>query len=201
MANRPIIMFNRVSADGYFSAPDGGLDWATPDDDIDKEATEALPGADTIILGRKTYDMFEAFWPHALDDSGEARDPHHAGRKSPAMRAMAVWINEATKLVFSKSKKEVTWPNTKIIPELDPREVEKLKKEPGKAMMIFGSGSIVKQLTEHGLIDEYHFVVSPLILGDGRSLVTGLKKSAKLELFETKKYKSGTVLLRYRHGK
>jgi dihydrofolate reductase len=72
-----------------------------------------------------------------------------------------------------------------------------MKKEPGKDMMIFGSGTIASQLTEHDLIDEYHFVVSPVVLGDGRSLLSGVPKSARLDLIEAIPYKSGNVRIRF----
>ena len=198
MATRRIVMFNRVSADGYFAGPDGKLDWVVPDEEVDKAGAEAIPGSDnTILFGRQTYDMFESFWPHALDDSATAPDPHMPRRRSEAMRAMAIWINEATKLVFSRTRKDVTWKNSRILHEFDPRQIEALKKEPGKDMMIFGSGTIVSQLTQHGLIDEYQFVVSPILLGSGKTLIGGVSKSSKLKLLEAKKYESGNVMLRY----
>src|SRR6185295_14776349 len=111
---------------------------------------EAIPGSDnTILFGRRTYDLFEAFWPHALDDSATAPDPHMAGRRSEAVRGMAIWINEATKVVFSRTRKDVTWKNSRLFHEFDPSEIEALKRQPGKDMMIFGSGSIVSLLTQH----------------------------------------------------
>ena len=110
---------------------------------------------------------------------------------------MANWINETTKLVFSRSRKDVTWSNSRLLHELDPREIEAMKRQPGKDMMIFGSGSIVSQLTQHGLIDEYHFVVSPILLGSGRPLLGDVSKRLRLDLLEAKKYQSGNVMLRY----
>ena len=194
---RRIIAFNRVTADGYIAAPDGNLNWVVPDDEIDKAGAENLGQTDTILFGRRTYEMFEGFWPHALDDSGGASDPHSGARKSPAIRAMAVWINEAIKMVFSRTRKDVTWKNSRLLREFDPRQVEAMKKEPGKDMMIFGSGTIASQLTEHGLIDEYQFVVNPVVLGNGRSLLSGVAKSARLDLVEAIPYKSGNVRIRY----
>ena len=141
--------------------------------------------------------MFEKFWPHALDDSPTSPDPHAAGRRTPEMRAMAVWINDAQKLVFSKTRRDVTWKNSKLLHELDVQNIEALKRQPGKDMMIFGSGSVVSQLTEHGLIDEYDYVISPVLLGKGRSLIDGVTKSVSLELLEVKQTKAGNVLLRY----
>lgn len=196
---RRIVMFNRVTADGYFAGPDGNLDWVVPDQDLDRSAAEAIErsGTDTILFGRRTYELFEAFWPHALDDSPTSPDPHDAGRLSPEMRAMAIMLNETPKLVFSRTLKEVTWKNSRLLHTLDPREIEVMKRQPGKDMIIFGSGSIVSQLTQHGLIDEYQFVVNPILLGNGRPLLSGVSTSLKLELQEAKKYSSGNVMLRY----
>jgi dihydrofolate reductase len=190
-------MFNRVSAEGFFATPDGKLDWVVPEPELDKAAAEGLTDNGTIMFGRRTYQMFESFWPHALDDAGKAKDPHGAGRGSPELGAMAKWINNATKLVFSKTLKEVTWKNSRLIHQLDPREIETMKKQPGTDIMIFGSGTIVSQLTEHGLIDEYQLVVGPVLIGSGKPLFSGVSKTLKLELQEATKYPSGNVKLRY----
>ena len=99
-------------------------------------------------------------------------------------------------MVFSRSLQDVTWRNSHLRRELDPREIEAMKREPGKDMIVFGSGSIVSQLTEHGLIDEYQLVVSPIVLGGGRPLFSGVQKTSRLELLEAKAYPSGNVLPR-----
>jgi dihydrofolate reductase len=194
---RRIVMFNRVSADGYFAASDGNLDWVVPEEQLDKAGADSLSDSDTILFGRRTYEMFESFWPHALDDTATAADPHSAGRRSPEIRAMAIWINNATKLVVSKSRKEVTWKNSRLLRDVDPREIDDIKRQPGKTIMIFGSGSIVSQLTQHDLIDEYHFIVGPILLGGGQSLLTGVSKRSSLNLLEAKQYPSGNVARRY----
>jgi dihydrofolate reductase len=110
---------------------------------------------------------------------------------------MAVWINDATKLVFSKTRSDVAWKNSRLLREVDPGEIDALKKQPGKDMMIFGSGSLVTRLTEHGLIDEYQLVVSPIFLGSGRTLIDGLSKRTRLDLVEARKHAAGNVTLRY----
>jgi dihydrofolate reductase len=102
-----------------------------------------------------------------------------------------------TKWVFSRSLKDVTWRNSRVLHELDPREIGTMKSQPGKGMIVFGSGSIVSQLTQHGLIDEYQVVVCPIFLRSGRPLLTGVSKNSKLELVEAKPYRSGDVMLRY----
>jgi dihydrofolate reductase len=194
---RRIVAFDKVSADGYFASAGGTLDWTVPEAELDKGAAGSLSGADTMLFGRRTYDMFESFWPHALDDSSTAQDPHSAGRRSPELRAMAVWINDTTKVVFSRTRKDVSWKNSRLVQAFDPREIETMKKQSGKDIMVFGSGSLVSQLTEHGLIDEYHFVVSPIFLGSGKSLLSGVPKRSTLKLLEATPYPSGNVMLRY----
>jgi dihydrofolate reductase len=194
---RRIVAFNNVSADGYFAAENGSLGWVVPEEQLDRAAADNLGSADTILFGRRTYDMFESFWPTVINDSPVAPDPHDPGRHSPEIRAVGAWINQAAKLVFSRTRQDVTWTNSRLLPELDPREIEALKQQPGKDIMIFGSGTIVSQLTKHGLIDEYQFVVSPTFLGNGRPLVSGVPATTRLELLEAKAYPSGNVKLRY----
>ena len=192
---RRIVTFNRVTADGYFAGRDGNLDWVVPDPEVDKAGAKGIPRYDTIVFGRRTYEIFEGFWPHAVDDS--ARDPHGPGRQSPEIRSMGRWINEASKVVFSRTRKEVTWKNSRLLHEFDPREIETMKSQPGKDIIVFGSGSIASQLTQHGLIDEYQFVVSPILLGSGRTFLSEVSKALRLDLLEAKTYQSGSVMLRY----
>ena len=196
---RRIVAFNNVSADGYFAAPDGNLDWVVPDEELDKAVGDAIDrgGTDTFLFGRKTYQMFASFWPRVLDDSETAPDPHSPGRTSPELRKMAVMLTETPKMVFSKTLKEVTWANSRIVRELDPLEIARMKKARGDDMMLFGSSSIASLLTLHGLIDEYQFAVSPIILGKGRNLLNVVAASVRLELREEKRYPSGKVMLSY----
>lgn len=202
---RPLFMFNRISADGYFARPEGkshdDLSWVVPEDAIDKAGAAASAGVDTILFGRRTYDMFESFWPHALETAkagGAVEDPHGPGRTSPELRAMAEMINEANKIVYSRRRKEVTWNNSRLRSSFDPNEIREMKKSPGKGMIVFGSGSIVSLLAENDLIDEYQVVVSPLLLGNGEAFVSGIEKVTRLTLLEAKGYPSGNVMLRYR---
>lgn len=190
-------MFNHVTADGYFAGSDGNLNWVVPDEEIDKAAVQRMSTIDTILLGRRTYELFEAYWPHALNDAETAADPHDSSRRSPTLRDMAVWINEAKKLVFSRTLKKVGWKNTRILSEIDPRAIQDTKREQGRDMIVFGSGSVVSELTKHGLIDEYQFVVNPVLLGRGKPLMEGISNGAKLNLRESRQYPSGNVVLRY----
>src|SRR5438477_3329198 len=190
---RRIVTFDWLTADGYFAGPDGNLDWVVPDDEQAKAAAAGIAGIDTVLFGRLTYELFEGFWRHALDDSAGVPDPHRPGARSREHRTIAVALNEMTKLVFSRTLKDVTWRNSRLVRELDPRAIETLKQQPGKDMIIFGSGSIVSQLTQHGLIDEYQFVVCPILLGKGQLLLTGASKHVRLNLLEAKALPSGDV--------
>jgi len=196
-STRKIVVFDRISADGYFSAADGALDWAVPDADLDKGAAGKLGDSDTMLFGRRTYDMFESFWPHVLKDPATAPDPHNPGRHTPEMRSLAEWINAAKKIVFSKTRGEVSWTNSELRRDIVPREIEALKAQPRKTIMLFGSGSVVSRLSELGLIDEYQLVVCPVLLGGGRSLVSGMAGRVSLELLEARPFPSGNVMLRF----
>jgi len=196
-STRKIVVFDRISADGYFSAADGALDWAVPDADLDRGAAGKLGDSDTMLFGRRTYDMFESFWPHVLKDPATAPDPHNPGRHTPEMRSLAEWINAAKKIVFSKTRGEVSWTNSELRRDIVPREIEALKAQPRKTIMLFGSGSVVSRLSELGLIDEYQLVVCPVLLGGGRSLVSGMAGRVSLELLEARPFPSGNVMLRF----
>jgi len=110
---------------------------------------------------------------------------------------MAIMLNQTPKVVFSRTLRNATWRNSRLVHELNPRQVASMKSQPGKDMIVFGSGSIVSQLTQHALIDEYQLVVSPIFLGSGRSLIADLSKSLRLDLLEAKRFQSGNVMLRY----
>jgi dihydrofolate reductase len=198
MAPRRIVTFSWVTADGYFSGTDGKLDWVVPDQEQARAAAEGMSGFDTVVFGRRTYELFEGFWRHAVvDESGTMPDPHHPGRRSAEHGAIAIALKRMTKVVFSRSMKEATWENSHLLRELDPTEISAMKAQPGKDLIIFGSGSIVSQLTGHGLIDEYQFAVCPVLLGSGQSLVRGLSMRLRLDLIDAKRLPSGDVILRY----
>ena len=101
------------------------------------------------------------------------------------------------KIVFSRTLDKVEWHNTRLVKDNIEEEIKKMKNQPGKDMVILGSGSIVSALGQRGLIDEYSFMVNPIILGGGRSIFQGIKDRLNLKLLETRTFKSGNVLLHY----
>src|SRR5262245_51704064 len=108
---RRLHMFNRVSADGYFAAPDGGLGWVVPDEEVEKEGASGSWETDTVLFGRKTYDMFAAFWPRALEHP-DTPDPH-GGPRSSQQDVFARRLTEMTKIVFSRTLDQPSWANTR----------------------------------------------------------------------------------------
>ena len=106
-------------------------------------------------------------------------------------------MNESEKVVFSKTLKSTNWNNTRIVRDNLVDEVKKMKKEKGNDLTILGSGTIVTQLAENNLIDSYMFMVDPVVLGGGTSIFHGIKRQPDLKLMDTRKFKSGVVLLTY----
>lgn len=195
---RRIIVFDNVTADGFFSDAKGGLDWVVQDPDLMAKngaaAAGSASGGGTVLFGRRTYDMFAAVWPNVKRGSpGPHGEPF-----SPEMLAMADMLNHAEKLVWSRMMKEPAWQRTRVLRSFDAKEVEALKAQPGRDIMVFGSGSLVAQLAEHGLVDEYQLQVSPIALGQGKSLFAELPRARKLRLLEATPYpRTGVVVLRY----
>jgi dihydrofolate reductase len=99
--------------------------------------------------------------------------------------------------VFSRTLKDVSWSNTKLVNGDPASEMRKLKQESGPAMTILGSGSIVSQLTQAGLIDEYALVVHPVVLGSGRTLFEGVRDKRALKLVKSRPFRNGVVVLWY----
>lgn len=201
-SNRRIVTFNHISADGFFAAVDGSLTWTVPEPAVYGAATSSFGGIDAMLFGRKTYDQFEAFWPNALEEGSKtAADPHAPGQRSEQLHDMAVWINDVRKLVISRTRTSFPWKNSELIPACDAAVIRGLKAQPGENIIIFGSGSIVSELTKHGLIDEYAFVVSPVLLGKGHTLLEHADAKRSLELIEAKTFPSGVILTRYAPAK
>ena len=184
---RKIVMFNMISVDGYFTDANGGIEWHTVDEEFNRMAIENFDSIDTIMFGRVTYELFETYWPEA------AKDP--ATDKNDLIIAEA--IENIRKIVFSTTRDKVTWNNSEILKDIDVETIKRLKAEDGKNIIIYGSGSIVRQLSELGLIDKYNFMISATILGSGKKLFDE-KAGMKLKLIESKAFNSnGNVLLSY----
>jgi dihydrofolate reductase len=176
-----IIVSNLVSIDGYFEGVNKELDWFVIDDEFLNYARELVCSVDMLLFGRKTYEHMAAYWPNAKDNDPVVTDK----------------MNNLPKIVFSKTLSKVEWNNSKLIKEITPEEINTLKQQPGKDLVLLGSGEIVSAFTQLGLIDEYRLIVNPVILGKGNPLFKGLNKRTNLKLNRTMTLGSGVVILFY----
>ena len=183
---RKLIVFNHVTLDGYFVDGHGDMSWAhnNMNDPEYKAFVEgnASSGGE-LLFGRITYELMASYWPtpHALQN-----DPIVAER-----------MNNLKKVVFSRTLDKAAWSNTKLVKGDLAAEIRKMKKEPGNGMVVLGSGSIVSQLAQEGLIDEYQMVVNPTVLGKGRTMFDGVQEKMALKLTKTRAFGNGNVLLCY----
>src|SRR5215469_14522885 len=186
---RKIITTTWVTLDGFIAGPNGEMDWIGEiyDEAMSTYENNLISEADTLLLGRVTYQSFAGSWPYVPDNPNASEGEKVYARKLNAMR----------KLVFSRTLESVEWNNSLLLKEVVPEEIEQLKHEPGRDMLIYGSASIIQALTNHGLIDEYQVLVHPVILGSGKPLFQDIKDQVKLKLVNTRTHPSGVVVLFY----
>jgi dihydrofolate reductase len=181
---RKLIVFNNVSLDGYFVDASGDMGWAhRPDAEWNSFTAENAGGGGVLLFGRKTYDLMASYWPTPM-----------AMQNYPVV---AEGMNNLSKVVFSKTMDKASWKNTRLVKNDLASEVRKMKDESGDGMAILGSGTIVAQLAEEGLIDEYQIAVIPVVLGAGRTMFGGIKRRLNLTLKKTRVFGNGNVVLWY----
>ncbi|HXS15028.1 MAG TPA: dihydrofolate reductase family protein [Candidatus Saccharimonadales bacterium] len=184
---RKVVLFMMVSLDGYFEGENHDLSWHNVDEEFNEYAVRNLDTADTLLFGRKTYQLMESFWPttQGLED-----DP-----------TVAEKMNTMAKIVFSHSLDKVTqtehWKNVVLIKDNIAGGIMKLKALPGKDMLVLGSSNLCVSLLEHGLLDELRIMINPVVIGKGTPLFEGIKKVQKFTLISSRNFTSGNVLLTY----
>jgi dihydrofolate reductase len=182
---RKLVVFNNMTLDGYFTGKNGDLSWAKGHTDAEFKAFVAdnAKSGGLLLLGRITYELMNSYWPtpQAMEN-----DPVVAER-----------LNNLPKVVFSRTLEKASWNNTKLVKHDMTAEIRRMKKEAGKDMTILGSGSVVSQLAQEGLIDEYQLVVNPVVLGEGRTMFDGIKQKLTLELTKSRAFGNGNVFLCY----
>ena len=178
-----------ITLDGFMSGPNCELDWHFQSwtKDMADSFYEQLRNADTILLGRVTYGAMAKYWPYKVTDLSFPRED----------LAFAGLMNDYTKLVFTKTLTSPGWSNSKLVNGNLEDEIVKLKRRPGKDMIIYGSGKVVATLIQSGLVDEYQLWVHPVLLGNGKPLFPVLKDNLKMKLCKTKTFSSGVVALYY----
>ena len=157
-------------------------------------AQEMSANTDQFVLGRLTYEIFVAYWPHAVAyDEGDALSPADGKEDPRIIRA----LNESPKLVLSTTLGSSEWNNTRVLATGLEDEIRRLKQQPGKAIGIQGSASVVQALGRADLIDEYLLYVHPVLLGAGKPLFDGGHPRQDFELSRAKPYANGVIALRY----
>ena len=181
---RKLSVFNTVSVDGHFCDEHGDMSWAYKQDAEWESFTSNNASGDSVLLfGRITYELMAGYWP-----------THAASEAAPDV---AEAMNALPKIVFSNTLAEPTWSNTDVVNGDIAAAVQSMKEQAGPDMVIMGSGTIVSQLTEARLIDEYQIVVSPIVLGHGRTMFEGVSEKVPLRLLESRAFENGNVVQRY----
>lgn len=180
----------QMSLDGFIEGPGGAMDWLTSGGEDWKEMFKDLESVDTHLLGRKMYPGYSAYWRSLLTDPSGPKDEV----------AYAKLADRTPHIVFSKTLNTVDWQNTRIA--IDPvAEINRLRQEPGKDMVIWGGAEMAASFINLGLVDKYRIALNPTILGGGKPLFNNISERRKLKLIEARPLKSGTTVLWYEDPK
>jgi dihydrofolate reductase len=176
---RKLVVSEWVTLDGVFDA-DSMKEWFEPYDSQDRQEyiKENVLTSDAFLVGRVTYEMLAAYWPNQKNNEMGVADR----------------LNSAPKYVVSSTLKRAEWNNSTIINEDVVEEITKLKQQPGQNILVFGSATLVQSLMEAGLVDEYRFLVHPIIMGSGKRFFRDEMVATKLKLVKTKTLNSGVIL-------
>lgn len=189
---RKLIVSNIMSLDGYYTGPGNNVMVLPMDEAFDAYNAERLRAADTLLLGRTTYDGFRGFWPSVADDPNA----------TPTHREISRLDNAIDKVVISDSmtsEQTEPWHNTRIIRRADAHEqIAELKRQTGKEILVFGSHTLWNDLLANDLVDELHLMIGPVALGAGTPVFDG-QPTVSLRLIDTPRTwdGSGNVLVRY----
>ena len=195
---RKLVVSNAMSLDGYYEGQSKNVmvlfdyRWDYPtDESFDAYNTERLRAADTLLLGRVSYDGFKSFWPSVADDPNA----------TPIQREISRLNNAIDKVVISDSltsEQTAPWDNTHIIRRAEAHaQIAELKRQTGRDILVFGSHTLWSDLLAHDLVDELHLMIGPVVLGAGTPVFDGPPK-ASLRLIETRTWEgSGNVLVQY----
>ena len=184
---RKLIVQEWLSLDGFAADKDGKLDFfpsSETDQFSDRDQLRFLDGVDTVLLGRKTYELFVAFWPTAKPDE----------------EIIADRLNTLPKVVFSSTLSEAPWGNwspARVVSSDALAEIRRLKAADGKHLVLWGSLTLAQQLIFANLVDEYQLQICPTMIGGGRSLFPSLPAYARLKRVEVRNYDTGVTFLRY----
>ena len=179
---RKIVAGLFISLDGVIESPDK---WHFPyfNDEMGQEVGAQMAASDTMLLGRKTYEMFASYWPTQPDDVEPAGH-----------------MNNTPKVVVSNTLKTADWQNTTIVSGDVNEALTRLKQQPGKDIGITGSATLVQSLLRDGLLDELVLLVHPIVVGSGKRLFDDTTSQIPLKLVESKTFSTGVIALTYQRA-
>ena len=176
-----------TSLDGFVAGLNGEMDWININDEIFDFVATITDKADTALYGRVTYEMMQNYWPTAGQHPNASKhDKEHSA-----------WYNKVSKIVLSKTINEKGLDNTTVISDQLAENINKIKKQDGKNILIFGSQTASHSLLSHGLIDEFWLFINPVLLGQGMPLFKDVNEKIKLKLIESKTFTCGVIALHY----
>lgn len=181
---RTVYAFVIVSIDGFHATPDGGTDWFASDDEFEEYAAAQGDAIDTIVMGRRTFELMASYWP---TPQAYADDPVVAG-----------FMNDLPKVVASRTTTQHPWGPTTFVADDVVGHVRALRAAPGKDVAIFGSSSLVASLLPTGVVDELRVVVQPTVLGAGLRFLDGADGRTELERLDVREFRNGNTLLTLR---
>lgn len=187
---RKVIAMIHLSLDGFAAGPNDELDWISYDDELEQYAHSMHALTDAVIWGRRTYQGMAGYW---LTVPGNPDS-------TPAEREHARYLENATKIVVSRTLDRVEWndaQNTVLIKDNIADEIGKIKQQPGKDIWFLGSVALAQTFMQLDLIDEYRININPTVLGRGKPLFAGVTREFPLKLLEARTFASGVVALRY----
>lgn len=179
----------QMTVDGYVGGPNGEMDWMVLgewDSDLEAYVNALTDASDTILLGRKMTEGFVNYWTDVVNNQPESRE-------FPFAKKMV----DTPKIVFTKTLEESTWDNTVLARGDLTDEINRLKNQKGKDIIVYGGAGFVSSLIKAGLIDEYHLFVNPVVLGKGMTIFGDAKEMLNLTLVRTQAFDSGEVVLCY----
>ena len=176
-----------TSLDGFVAGPNGEMNWISIDEEMFDFVATMTDKADTALYGRVTYEMMQSYWPNAGKQANASKhDKEHSA-----------WYNKVSKVVLSKTLSGKELENTTVISDHLAENINKIKDQAGKNVLIFGSPRASHSLLSLGLIDEFWLFVNPVLLGEGMPLFKGISEMTNLNLLETKRFSCGVIALHY----
>jgi dihydrofolate reductase len=182
-----LIVSMHVTLDGFVAGPNGEMDWIKLDDELFGLVGTFTDNADTALYGRITYQMMDNYWPTAADKPNASKHD----------REHSAWYNKVDKVVLSKSMKGKDTSKTRFISENIASEIENLKRNTTRNILIFGSPSVAHLLMHDNLIDEYWLFINPVILGKGIPMFSNTTEKINLKLTTEKAFPCGVIGLNY----